>query len=99
MIDLNSLIPPGASLQLTDAFEINERGEIAGMGVPPGCASEDECGHAFVLVPVGHGDAEDTPSLTKNTETIVASTPKPWRQRHRTAAELVAPWRARLAHR
>ena len=46
MVDLNSLIPADASLQLTDAFEINERGEIAGMGIPSGCNSEDECGHA-----------------------------------------------------
>jgi probable HAF family extracellular repeat protein len=48
MIDLNSLISAGASLELTDAFEINERGEIAGMGIPAGCSSEDECGHPFL---------------------------------------------------
>ena len=30
MIDLNSLIPPGSPLYLTDAEGINDRGEIAG---------------------------------------------------------------------
>jgi probable HAF family extracellular repeat protein len=99
MIDLNSVIPSGSSLLLLDAFAINERGEIAGMGVPPGCDSEDECGHAFVLVPVGHEDAEDTASLTQDARTIVASNRKAWRQRRRTATELVVPRRARLAHR
>ena len=35
MIDLNALVPPGSSLQqLTDALNINDRGEIYGVGVP-----------------------------------------------------------------
>jgi hypothetical protein len=63
-----------------------------------GCDNEDECGHVFVLVPVGHDDAEDTANLTQNTRTT-ASNPKEWRQRRWTATELVASRRARLAHR
>lgn len=53
MVDLNSLIPSGSSLQLTFAVAINDRGEIAGFGVPPGCAPKDVdiCGHAYVLIP------------------------------------------------
>jgi hypothetical protein len=53
MVDLNSLIPPNSSLQLTFAVAINARGEIAGFGVPAGCAPQDVgiCGHAYVLVP------------------------------------------------
>lgn len=53
MVDLNTLIPPGSSLQLTFAFAINGRGEIIGVGVPSGCAPQDVnlCGHAFVLIP------------------------------------------------
>ena len=55
MLDLNSLIPPGAELELTFAVAINDRGEIAGFGVPPGCAPEDIelCGHAYLLIPCG----------------------------------------------
>jgi probable HAF family extracellular repeat protein len=37
MIDLNAFVPSGSSLQqLTHAFNINDRGEIYGRGVPPG---------------------------------------------------------------
>ena len=53
MVDLNTLIPAGSSLQLTFAFAINGNGEIVGIGVPSGCMAQDVglCGHAFVLVP------------------------------------------------
>jgi probable HAF family extracellular repeat protein len=53
MVDLNSLIPPGSSLQLTFAFAINDSGEIVGTGVPAGCTPEniEFCGHAYVLIP------------------------------------------------
>ena len=53
MVDLNSLIPPYSALTLTEAITINERGEIAGMGVPAGCSPQDAstCGHAYVLIP------------------------------------------------
>jgi probable HAF family extracellular repeat protein len=53
MVDLNSLIPPNSSLQLTFAVAINDRGEIVGFGVPAGCAPQDVgiCGHAYILIP------------------------------------------------
>jgi probable HAF family extracellular repeat protein len=57
MIDLNSLIPPGSSLELSHALAITDRGEIVGLGVPPGCppSEDDVCGHAFVLIPCDTG--------------------------------------------
>ena len=53
MVDLNTLIPAGASLQLTYAVAINDRGEIAGFGVPPGVLPEEyeTKGHAYILIP------------------------------------------------
>jgi probable HAF family extracellular repeat protein len=53
MVDLNDLIPPGSALQLTFAVAVNNGGEIAGFGVPTGCAPQDVgfCGHAYVLIP------------------------------------------------
>lgn len=51
MVDLNTLIPSGSSLQLTGASWINDRGEITGRGVPQGCDNVDTCGHAFLLIP------------------------------------------------
>ena len=58
MVDLNSLIAPGASLDLTYGVAINDEGEIAAFGVPPGCAPQDYelCGHAYVLIPCGVGE-------------------------------------------
>jgi probable HAF family extracellular repeat protein len=77
MIDLNTQIPPGANLQLIFAFAINDRGEIAGSGVPPGCAPQDylKCGHAYVLIPckrgencknVSLGDTNAVPAIASN---------------------------------
>ena len=53
MVDLNALIPSGSSLQLADAEDINDRGEIAGIGVPPGVplANYITEGHGFLLIP------------------------------------------------
>ena len=32
IVDLNALVPPGSDVTITDAFDINDRGEIAGNG-------------------------------------------------------------------
>jgi probable HAF family extracellular repeat protein len=56
MIDLNTLIPPGAGLKLTYAFGINDHGVIAGAGVLPACEDHELCGHAYVLIPCGVGE-------------------------------------------
>jgi probable HAF family extracellular repeat protein len=46
IVDLNSLISHGSDMQLLVAGNINNRGEIAGLGVLP-----NGDGHAFLLVP------------------------------------------------
>ncbi len=51
MIDLNTRIPPGSGVQLTDAVTINDRGEIAALGLLP---NGDQ--HAVLLIPCGEGD-------------------------------------------
>jgi probable HAF family extracellular repeat protein len=53
IVDLNAVIPAGSTLQLTFANDINDRGEIAGMGVPSGVDPSTvlTLGHAFLLIP------------------------------------------------
>jgi probable HAF family extracellular repeat protein len=52
-VDLNTLIPPGSTLELAYPLAINDRGEIAGIGVPRGVSPADfgTRGHAFLLIP------------------------------------------------
>lgn len=59
IVDLNSLIPKESSLQLVFANAVNERGEIAGVGVPVGTAPGDvwNAGQAFLLIPCDENHA------------------------------------------
>ncbi len=58
IVDLNTLIAGNASLQLADVRYINDRGEIAGRGLPPGCDDLDSCGHDFLLIPCDEAAAQ-----------------------------------------
>jgi probable HAF family extracellular repeat protein len=51
IVDLNTLIPASSGVQLQFAFQINERGEIAGFG-----ALKNGDPRAFVLIPCGSED-------------------------------------------
>ncbi|HSY93623.1 MAG TPA: hypothetical protein VK812_19850 [Candidatus Binatus sp.] len=54
-VDLNTLIPPGLGIQLTNAFNINDRGEILAKAAPLGFTPNDDAdlGHLVLLVPCG----------------------------------------------
>jgi probable HAF family extracellular repeat protein len=62
MVDLNTLIPHNSDFRVVEAEAINDRGEIAGNGVPPGVSPADvnTKGHAFLLIPCdeNHDDSE-----------------------------------------
>ncbi len=59
IIDLNRLIRGGHSkLNLVRASNINDRGEIVGIGRPPGCLFDIACGHAFLLIPCDGNDID-----------------------------------------
>jgi probable HAF family extracellular repeat protein len=61
-IDLNTLIASNPSgMTLVGAFNVNDRGEITGLGAPPGVvpSGADAPGlHPFVLIPCGEGADE-----------------------------------------
>lgn len=100
MVDLNTLIVPGANLQVTYAVAINDRGEIAGFGVPPGCAPQDyeSCGHAYVLIPCREGEACVNQSFASTTSTASAPLSSRINSRQTTGAQqgLNAAFRTKL---
>jgi probable HAF family extracellular repeat protein len=99
MIDLNTLIPPNSGLQLAETIAINDRGEIAGNGVPPSCKSVATCGHAFVLIPAGEDEAEGATALSQNNPGSIDHSPTTVTQGSPAAIEMMARIHARLARR
>jgi probable HAF family extracellular repeat protein len=81
MVDLNSLIPAGSSLQLTYAVAINDRGEIARFGVPPGVppGKYETEGHAYILIPCeeNHTDVEGCEDGGQATAAAIQNSPAP----------------------
>ena len=62
MIDLNTLVAANPSgLTLVCAFNINDRGEITGLGAPPGVVPQG-CSapglHPFLVIPCGEGTSQ-----------------------------------------
>lgn len=57
IVDLNALIPAGSNLKLVTVFEINDRGEISGSGLPAGVppVPNEDTTRAFLLIPCDEG--------------------------------------------
>lgn len=58
MVDINTLVLPGSGLQVVEMFDINDRGEIAGVGALP---NGDV--HAILLVPASEREIADANAL------------------------------------
>ena len=109
MIDLNTFLPRVSSLQLSDGYNINDRGEIVGLGLPPGCGDEFACGHVFVLIPCDsehvEADAEGCKDDDQGTTAANQNNPAPVNQTSTNMSqgglppEVLAALRARFARR
>jgi probable HAF family extracellular repeat protein len=104
MVDLNTLIPANSGLELVAADNINERGEIVGVGVPARCFP-DFCGHLFLLIPCAEGDLQSCEDNGEPTKASIQSDPPPAvkssvsPQLPLTPKERVAAWREQMAKR
>ena len=106
MLDLNTLIPPGSGLQLTNAFNINDRGEILAKAAALGFTPNDDAdlGHLVLLTPCEAdeegcgGNAEGPSSPAQRSPALVTSaTTSP--QHRPTSTESVAAWRTQMMRR
>ena len=87
LLDINTLVLPGTDIEVVEAFDINERGEIAGTGV---LRNGDV--HAVRLIPASQ---EEIAAAGAISSTAHSTTP----QSHPMRNGIWATWRARLAQR
>jgi probable HAF family extracellular repeat protein len=99
MLDLNTLIPAGSNLQLIDAYNINDRGEILvdaiPLGIPP--VQTGQLGHLALLVPCHPSNEEDCSAVAANATQTNAALPSS--ESTASTGQAVGRWRTRLAQR
>jgi probable HAF family extracellular repeat protein len=100
MIDLNSVIPPGSGLQLTNAFNINDRGEILAKSVPEGVTpvDDEDLGHVVLLVPCNEdrGDCVNVLAASSGPSQALSVFAQTHVGRQRTMREAMRSWRERF---
>jgi hypothetical protein len=74
MVDINTLVLPGADIEVIDAYDINDRGEIAGRGV-----RRDGVERAVLLIPcdADHADTKGCENARDLTTDITRTSPVP----------------------
>jgi probable HAF family extracellular repeat protein len=97
IIDLNVFVPAGLGLTLNEVEQINDRGEVFGIGT---LANGDL--RAFLLLPVGDDDPEGISATPENLSALAARTAQLSASAtgaRKTQREMLAGWRARLTQR
>jgi probable HAF family extracellular repeat protein len=93
MVDINTLVLPGSVLQVVETFDINERGEIAGLAALP---NGDV--HAVVLVPASAAEIATASAFPIAKTAPITKSPTASTESRQTPGGMPA-WRARLAQR
>ena len=83
MVDINTLVLPGSDIEIVDAYDINDRGEIAGVGVLP---NGDKRG--FLLIPATAEECAAADAL--NTSTGGKESPREGQEEFRRRCALIA---------
>ena len=100
MLDLNALIPPGSGLQLTNAIDINDRGEIIAKSVPLGVTpiDDEDLGHLVLLVPCddGRGDCVNVVSSPSKSAQVLSSVAQRRGSQPPNGQEAMRAWRERF---
>lgn len=99
MIDLNTVIPPGSGLQLTNAVNINDRGEILAKSIPAGATPIDDhdLGHVVLLVPCeeDRGDCVNVSAPASGREPAVSALTRTHVRQPRSMRDAMRTWRER----
>jgi probable HAF family extracellular repeat protein len=103
MVDLNTVIAGNSTLELFEGLNINDRGEIMGLGLPPGCDDVTQCGHVFLLIPCHAGDGCEnaevaTAGIQNSAALLSASSAHAPSQAHRQSVQTRLPWSLYLQH-
>ena len=103
MIDLNTVIPPGSGLQLTNAININDRGEILAKSIPAGVTpiDDEDLGHMVLLVPCeeDRGDCVNVLASASSGEPAVSALARTQVRQPRNMRDAMRTWRKRLKPR
>ena len=104
MLDLNTLIPPDSGLQLTNAFNINDRGEILAKSIAVSVMpiDDEDLGHVVLLIPCNEEkNCESENAAVVNPSLQSQSAPKSSddlkTQHPTTPREAAVDWRAKIA--